>query len=631
MNDEFNTSARDALHPFVQVLALSNVEDCVKIEDEAFPANERCSREKFIYRLSVCPELSLGLYSIPPGSSAFERNSSASPILLGHIVSTKTTSLTVSDSSMDYPREGHSSTDYSLIGHREEGKTIALHSLAISTEHQRKGLGSTLMKSYLERMKHSGIADRIALLAHEHLISFYESFGFVKRGESAAQFGGGGWFDMGMVLSFKTARAALRAPRNKAGLDPNFALMRTSGEDELLNLDVWSSMTIGDLKAVVQEETHISSTALHLFHNGLPLTDLSQTLEQIGINGDDMLGAQVVAPPPPQQQPQSRSQSRREPDPESLRLQILGDPRVREEIQRRAPELANLANDSQRFREFYLSRQREGQEDRARREREIQRLNDNIFDPDAQRRIEELIQQQNIQENLQTALDYNPEAFARVTMLYVDVEVNGHKVKAFVDSGAQATIISPDCAETCGMTRLIDRRYEGTAIGVGTAKILGRIHSAMIKVGTMFLPVSFTVMEGKGVDLLFGLDMLKRHQGVIDLKRNLLCFGDNEVPFLGEADIPRPHEEPMVQGPGGTQIGAESGALSAQDQGIAPAPSSSRPAPSSAQPTQSSAHSFPAEKIQALTDMGFSAEQAERALEATGGNLEQAAAILWDS
>ena len=229
-------------------------------------------------------------------------------------------------------------------------------------------------------------------------------------------------------------------------------------------------------------------------------------------------------------------------------------------------------------------------------------------------------------------------------MLYIPVEVNQHKVKAFVDSGAQTTIMSPSCAEKCGIYRLLDKRYAGIARGVGTAKILGRVHSAIIKIGTSFLPCSFTVMEGKDVDLLLGLDMLKKHQACIDLQKGKLIIQGDEVEFLGEADIPKYEDvyrdEPTIEGPAGTRTGAISGTVTqgassagaSQVTAIAPPASASTTSsgPGSTQQPQSMTGpvSFPKEDIEQLTNMGFTKQEAIHALEMAGGNVEMAAGLL---
>eukprot|EP01101_Sappina_pedata_P000521 TRINITY_DN1062_c0_g1_i2.p1 TRINITY_DN1062_c0_g1~~TRINITY_DN1062_c0_g1_i2.p1 ORF type:complete len:210 (+),score=45.06 TRINITY_DN1062_c0_g1_i2:131-760(+) len=122
---------------------------------------------------------------------------------------------------------------------------------------------------------------------------------------------------------------------------------------------------------------------------------------------------------------------------------------------------------------------------------------------------------------------------------YVNCEVNRSPLKAFVDSGAQMTVMSVQCAERCGIMRLIDRKWAGTAVGVGTAKILGRIHAALIKIGDSHFYSSFTVLEDQNMDFLLGLDFLRKHQCSIDLKDKVLRIGAEAIPFLEENEIPK--------------------------------------------------------------------------------------------
>ena len=95
------------------------------------------------------------------------RKDGAISVLLGHIVSTKTTTPTVTDESMDYPRDwGSQSPTPTNLGHIEGGRTIVLHSVAILPQFQGRGLGRVLIMAYMQQMNGAGIADRLALIAH---------------------------------------------------------------------------------------------------------------------------------------------------------------------------------------------------------------------------------------------------------------------------------------------------------------------------------------------------------------------------------------------------------------------------------------------------------------------------------
>lgn len=177
---------------------------------------------------------------------------------------------------------------------------------------------------------------------------------------------------------------------------------------EILNLDLPPGLTLRDLKAFFAAETSFPAPAQHFFLNGRPLTNDDQTLEGAGIGDGEML-AVLIRRPGPEPQRQRPDNRRRAMDPEGVRLTVLGNPAAQEQLRQQKPELAAALTDPARWREMFMMEQRREEDAERDRQNQIALLNEDPFNVEAQKRIEEIIRQDRVIENLQHAYENNPE------------------------------------------------------------------------------------------------------------------------------------------------------------------------------------------------------------------------------
>ncbi|KAJ1703476.1 hypothetical protein LUZ63_003255 [Rhynchospora breviuscula] len=400
-----------------------------------------------------------------------------------------------------------------------------------------------------------------------------------------------------------------------------------TSDEQFISLDVDSDESVENVKALLEVETKVAIQQQQLHFNGNEIKN-SDLLSSVGVRDGDLITMLVTS------ERLSADQLRIAPDgsavnPQAFQQHIRRDSQIMAQLLQNDPQLAQaiLGEDSNALQDILRLRHQQRLEMRRKQEEELALLSADPFDVEAQRKIEAAIRQKGIDENWEAALEHNPEAFARVVMLYVDMEVNGVPLKAFVDSGAQSTIISKSCAERCGLLRLLDQRYRGVAVGVGQSEILGRIHVAPIKIGQQFYPCSFTVLDAPNMEFLFGLDMLRKHQCIIDLKENVLRVGGGEVavPFLQEKDIPAHAREERIANLQGAGSAPGSSGPRERSPSVPPSPARPSGAPSAGLAVSSDLEA----KIKRLMELGFDRESVKYALELFKGNEEQAAAFLF--
>lgn len=135
-------------------LAQSNdVEDITDLETASFPADEAASRETIEYRLASAGKY---FYSY--------RNLALNNELVGFVNGT-----CIADDCICHE---------SMTNHDKSGRCLVVHSVTIKSTYRRHGLGTTMLKAYVQKMIGEASIDCILLLSKANMVPFYLACGF---------------------------------------------------------------------------------------------------------------------------------------------------------------------------------------------------------------------------------------------------------------------------------------------------------------------------------------------------------------------------------------------------------------------------------------------------------------------
>ncbi|WFD10180.1 GNAT family N-acetyltransferase [Tepidibacter hydrothermalis] len=158
----------------IRDVSIEDLDSISSIEADCFPKAEAAAKEVFKERISVFPE----------GFLAGEID--------GKIIGFINGGLTDSNSIKD---EFFESMDF----HNPNGKNMVIFGLDVHPNHQKKGYATELMNQFISICRDKNISN-IILTCKEHLIKYYEQFGYVNEDVSESVHGGAKWYDMTLKL-----------------------------------------------------------------------------------------------------------------------------------------------------------------------------------------------------------------------------------------------------------------------------------------------------------------------------------------------------------------------------------------------------------------------------------------------
>ena len=154
----------------IRNVLLKDLDYIVRIEATCFPALEAAPRDVLKERITIFPE----------GFFVAELDNE----IIGFINGGLTNNKHVEDVFFK-----------TMDNHLPTGKNLMIFGLNIHPVHQRKGYAKELMKHFIEAGK-KDYRKNILLTCKEHLIKYYEQFGFIYMGKSMSEHGGSTWYNM---------------------------------------------------------------------------------------------------------------------------------------------------------------------------------------------------------------------------------------------------------------------------------------------------------------------------------------------------------------------------------------------------------------------------------------------------
>ena len=119
------------------------------------------------------------------------------------------------------------------------------------------------------------------------------------------------------------------------------------------------------------------------------------------------------------------------------------------------------------------------------------------------------------------------------TAMFIRSDINGHRIKTLVDTGASFTMMSLSCAELCGLKDLIDTSLATKKCSpFGWSMTEGYIRNCPINVAGINLNIGIHVDKELQFELLMGVNFLQSNSCVLDFSQNEMRIGSSKTELM---------------------------------------------------------------------------------------------------